>query len=104
MLCGSGCQGAHKQLLALAEWPAVAEYDRLPRSTSPHTRARKLDRLEETYAKSSGFMERAPPSPARRAPPAIAARNEPELNFGTGINCSAACGRLPDQKFRSMIR
>ncbi len=64
----------------------------------------ELERLEETYATSTGFMECATHLllVARRRQ--IAAMNEPKPNFGTGINFPATCARLPDQKIRSMTR
>jgi hypothetical protein len=63
-----------------------------------------LERLEETYAKSSGFMERATHLMLVARRRQIAAMNEPEPNFGPGINFPAACARLPDQRICSMPR
>ena len=64
----------------------------------------ELERLEETYAASSGFMERATHLLLVARCRQIAAGNEPEPNSGTGISLPAACARLPDQKIRSMTR
>ena len=64
----------------------------------------ELERLEETYATSSGFMERATHLllVARRRQ--IAAGNEPEPTSGTGISLPVGCARLPDEKISSMTR
>jgi SAM-dependent methyltransferase len=64
----------------------------------------ELERLEETYAKSSGFMERATHLMLVARRRQIAAMNEPKPNFATGINFPAACARLPHQKIRPMTR
>jgi SAM-dependent methyltransferase len=58
----------------------------------------KLAKLEEAYATSPGFMERATHLLLVARHRQIAARNEPEPNSGTDISFPAACTRLPDQK------
>jgi hypothetical protein len=64
----------------------------------------ELERLEETYATSSGFMERATHLllVARRRQAATKSESAP--HFGTGMSFPAACARLPGQKLRSMTR
>jgi hypothetical protein len=64
----------------------------------------ELTRLEETYATSSGFMERATHLMLVARRRQIAAKSESEPNFATGINFPATCARLPDQKIRSMTQ
>ena len=62
----------------------------------------ELERLEETYATSSGFMERAIHLLLVARHRRVASRNEPEPALGIGINFPTVCTRLPDSKIQQL--